>query len=135
MKRLVALMLAVAVCLSVVGVAMAEDGQPGKCMHSHTEIGRRIIRYEPCTSTKHAVISSIQLECTLCGDISYLQSEDYDDHCNQDDTWYNYHLGDYHYFYQLCVCGTRVNQSRARCPGGDKHIGFMGLPPVVLEVK
>ncbi len=136
MKRLVALMLAVAVCLSVVGVAMADDGQPGKCMHSRTEIGRSIIRYKPCTSTQHAVIWSIKLECRLCGDISYLQSEEYEGHYVQNDTWYNYHLGDYHYFYQVCRCNLRINQTKALCPGGDSHIGIvLSLPPVVLEVK
>ncbi len=136
MKRLVALMLAVAVCLSVVGVAMADDGYPGKCFHDYDDKEETIIGYETFSSTEHYEVYSIRYRCTKCGSITLSQTKKLWSHMSKDNKTYNYHLDGYHYFYQLCACGTRINQTSAPCPGGNNHIGIMlGLPPVVLEAK
>ncbi len=134
MKRLVALMLAVAVCLSVVGVAMADGGQPGrhKCLYDETVT----TRYEQYSTTQHIVIEDHACICKECGDDWYFEDWDFENHSSKDNKTYNYHLGNYHYFYQLCVCGESINQTSAPCPGGDNHIGIiLGFPPVVLEAK
>ncbi len=139
MKRLVALMLAVAVCLSVVGVAMAEDGQPGVCNHAFTET--KNVKYDQITNSHHRETwSHEKFECPKCGATKpgfkpYLEVKTVT-HSSRDGKTYNYHLGDYHYFYQVCRCNLRINQTKALCPGGDSHIGIvLSLPPVVLEVK
>ncbi len=134
MKRLVALILAVAVCLSVVSVAMADDGQEYECMHGYNIT--ETTRYRIESDFQHVKITTTKNECMYCDDIWYYEEEKVENHSSKDNKTYNYHLVDKHFFYQLCVCGKKLNETSAPCPGGDNHIGIiLGLPPVVLETK
>ncbi len=135
MKRLVALMLAVAVCLSVVGVAMADDGLLRGCEHSYV-ISETPTGYKSNNDTHHYRVMSVHKRCTKCGKVIDSVELRPEQHTSKDGKTYDYHSGMYHVFYQKCACGDSFNFTHAPCPGGDHHIGIvLSLPPVALEVK
>lgn len=120
MKKLVALLCMLVLCLSVFNVASACGKYPDDYVASPT--GNNM--YRSISGTQHQMAVEFADVCTICGRLHgyrYVYTGDKFQHRSGGER-YNYHSGNSHYFYSQCtICHGQYNVKSGLCPG-NPHI-------------
>ncbi len=118
MKKLVTLLCALVLCLSVFNVASACGKYPDNYIASPTGDER----YRSINATQHQMAVEFAEICSKCGQFrgyTYVYTGDPFRHRSGGER-YNYHSGGRHYFYSSCtVCYGQYNKKSGLCPGSD----------------
>lgn len=131
MKKLVALLCMLVLCLSVFNVASACGKYPDDYITSRTGNDR----YRNMGSDGHQWAIEFAEVCTKCGGLHgyvYMYTGNILPHQLKKQ---NYHSGQYHYFYSSCtVCYAQYDRKRGLCPGTDTipHITEYSAQPYAV---
>lgn len=120
-KRFVALISVVVLCVSLFMPVALMDG----CLHS-SKSPITIYEYENYSTTHHQKNAYSGYVCNLCG-AKFKSGEEptysFERHVSYDNKLYDYHSGQYHYFYKICrYCNGWFEQEKLICPGGNNHV-------------
>lgn len=122
MRKLVALVMVLVLCLSMIQVAQAACTHPEFVWQKTGWQGYRSV------ANGHQMMYEFIKVCTSCGVTNgnaYAPVEGSVIYAHTPSEWYDYHQTNtmYHRFYKLCtVCRATVEEKIVSCPGGDAHV-------------